>query len=179
MRVINTATQKYREQKSIPAGENQARHLSLTLKTILHLDFQRLVKKISSWAGEQRYRGKKAWHVDMFLCQVPPLCHCYKSISYVFKEKRLRGKAPKSKLTGIVSRRWKFPLWFYIFSNFLQCFMPFSLFLWHFVACQDPSSLTKDPFKPVPPAMEVWNPNHWTLREFPAVFKISCIFLFF
>ena len=45
MRVINTVTQKYREKKSIPAGENQARHLSLTLKTILHLDFQRLVKK--------------------------------------------------------------------------------------------------------------------------------------
>ena len=52
MRVINTVTQKYREKKSIPAGENQARHLSLTLKTVLHLDFQRLVKESPVEVGE-------------------------------------------------------------------------------------------------------------------------------
>ena len=39
--------------------------------------------------------------------------------------------------------------------------------------------------KPVPPAVEVWSPNHWTAREVPRflflkeipVFSISCIFL--
>lgn len=33
-KVMDTVTQKYREDRSIPAGENRAGHLSLTLENI-------------------------------------------------------------------------------------------------------------------------------------------------
>ena len=52
-------------------GES-SKTFELDLEDYITSGFSEISKKISSWAGEQRYRGKKAWHVDMFLCQEPP-----------------------------------------------------------------------------------------------------------
>ena len=46
----------------------------------------------------------------------------------------------------------------------------FFFFFWpHLTAC---GILVPRPgIEPVPPAVEVWNPKHWTTREFPQLFQ--------
>ena len=50
---------------------------------------------------------------------------------------------------------------------FLNCLSSFLFLAVPCEACKDLSSSTR--VEPMPPTVEVWSPNHWTLREFPLI----------
>ena len=62
------------------------------------------------------------------------------------------------------------------FSNGFQAgLLSYFIYLLFFWPCHTARRiLVPQPgIKPVPPAMEVWSPNHWTAREFPCRFTLK------